>query len=121
METLTAKLCGASCSARFDGRSGLATRLILSVAAAVLLTACPPPPPGAVYVATAPPAPREEALGLKPGAAYVWCKGYYGWDGTAYIWMPGGWQRPPRDGMEWVSGRWKHAGGGWFWVNGGWR
>jgi len=53
----------------------------------------PPPPPRAVIVA---PAPR-------PG--FVWVAGFYQWSGRAYVWVPGGWVRPPYPRAVWVPSR----------------
>ena len=77
-------------------------------------------PPNAVYVDVAPPKPLEETKGISPGSAYVWTKGYYRWDGSTYIWVDGGWKRPPRAGAVWTPGIWKKSGKGWYWVDGRW-
>jgi hypothetical protein len=92
----------------------------LMLAAALASSGCASAPPNVVYVPVAPPKPFEETRGVSPGAAYVWTPGYYRWDGSTYIWIDGGWQRPPRAGSTWVSGTWKHSSKGWYWVDGRW-
>jgi len=74
-----------------------------------------------VYVQVAPPAPIAEVRVVAPGPKHVWVAGYHHWDGRAYVWMPGRWVLPPRAGVVWVSGHWKHGPHGWFWVEGHWR
>jgi hypothetical protein len=93
---------------------------LLLCATALVTASCAPPPPNAVYVHVAPPKAPDETRGISPGTAYVWTKGYYRWDGTTYIWVDGGWKRPPRAGATWVSGTWKHSSKGWYWVDGHW-
>ncbi len=92
-------------------------------AAFSLSTAClvPAPPRGAVYVRVAPPAPLVEVEGVAPSPELVWIRGYHGWDGNAYIWVPGRWERRPHAGAVWVHGQWRHHRNGWFWVEGHWR
>lgn len=87
-----------------------------------LLTACPPPPPvGVVYVRSRPPAIQTEFLGTAPGPDYVWIRGYHRWEGNAYVWTPGRWERPPHARAKWVEGRWRHDRNGWYWVEGRWK
>jgi hypothetical protein len=92
----------------------------LMLAAALVTSGCASAPPNVVYVPVAPPKPLEEKQGVSPGTAYVWTKGYYRWDGSTYIWVDGGWKRPPRAGAVWVSGTWKRSSKGWYWVDGRW-
>src|SRR6266705_5446400 len=97
---------------------------ILCAALAVLfLTAgcvVPPPPPGAVYVRTAPPTAVVEVEGVAPGPEHVWIHGYHRWEGNAYAWTPGRWERRPHAGAVWVHGEWRHHANGWYWVEGHW-
>ena len=86
-----------------------------------LMAACPPPPPGAVYVRIAPPVPVTEVTVVAPGPEFVWIPGYHRWDGAAYIWVAGRWERPPRPHAVWVAGEWRHHRNGWYWVEGHWR
>jgi hypothetical protein len=51
----------------------------------------------------------------------VWVPGYYRYDGRAYLWVAGRYERPPRARARWVSGHWQQDGPGWFWVDGHWR
>ena len=75
-----------------------------------------------VYVRVGPPAPIVETRIVAPGPGYVWIPGYHRWSGSAYLWMPGRWDRPPRARAVWVPGRWVHAGRrGWYFAEGHWR
>lgn len=93
------------------------------VAAVLLTSAClvPAPPPGAVYVRVAPPVPVVEVEGTAPGPGYVWIHGYHRWSGSAYVWVPGRWERRPHARAVWVHGQWRHHRNGWYWVEGHWR
>lgn len=74
-----------------------------------------------VIVKVRPPAAIVETRPAAPGPGYVWIGGVHRWNGTAYVWGPGRWERPPRPGARWVAHRWVHRGGGWVLVEGRWR
>jgi WXXGXW repeat (2 copies) len=74
-----------------------------------------------VIVRVAPPAAIVETRPAAPGAGYVWLGGYHRWNGTAYAWVPGKWELPPRPHAHWVAHRWVKRGGGWVFVEGHWR
>jgi hypothetical protein len=69
----------------------------------------PPPPP----VAEAPPA-------AAPAPGMVWVNGAHRWDGHAYVWEKGHYDRPPRPEARFVQGHWEARGRGKVWVNGHW-
>ncbi|MDR3724855.1 MAG: hypothetical protein P4K83_10250 [Terracidiphilus sp.] len=79
----------------------------------------PPPPPGATMAA--PPPPVAERRGPPPSREFVWVAGYQRWDGRAYAWVPGHYERPPRPRAVWVPHRWQHRHGGWVMIEGHWR
>jgi hypothetical protein len=75
-----------------------------------------------VYVRVGPPAPIVETRIVAPGPGYVWIPGYHTWDGRAYVWRPGRWDRGPRANARWVPARWVHdRRHGWYLVEGHWR
>ncbi len=76
---------------------------------------------GGVYVRTGPPSPIVESRVAAPGPGYVWVPGFHRWDGAAYAWVGGRWERPPRARAAWVPGRWIHHRSGWHFVDGHWR
>jgi hypothetical protein len=102
-------------------RSGppLAAAFIL-VATLVVATACTAPR-GRLYVRVGPPAPIIETRIAAPGPGYVWLPGFYAWNGAAYAWRPGRWERPIRPRAVWVPGRWVRERRGWYFVEGHWR
>lgn len=90
--------------------------------AASMLAACVVAPPrGVVFVRTRPPAALVEVRGTAPGPGHVWISGYHAWQGGAYVWIPGHWDRAPHTRAVWVSGTWKHHRDGWYWVDGHWK
>jgi WXXGXW repeat (2 copies) len=96
--------------------------LVAAAFSASLLTACVAAPPrGVVYVRTAPPVAIVEVRGGPPAPDHVWIAGYHTWRDSAYVWVPGHWDRGPHPRAVWVSGRWKHNRDGWYWVEGRWK
>lgn len=76
---------------------------------------------GEVVVNIRPPAAIVETRGPAPGPGFVWIAGYHRWDGRAYAWVPGRWERPPRPHAVWVAHRWVKRGHGWVLIEGHWR
>ncbi len=90
----------------------------LATLPALASTACAPP---LLYVRLRPPIPIFETRILAPGPDYVWIPGFYRWDGGAYLWVAGRWERPPAHYHTWVPGRWERNRRGWYRVEGHWR
>ena len=100
----------------------LAHALILATAltaASACVTAAPRR--SRVYVRVGPPAPIVETRIVAPGPGYVWIPGYHTWDGRAYVWRPGRWDRRPRANAVWVPARWVRDRRGWYLIEGHWR
>ena len=74
-----------------------------------------------IRVTIAPPRARVERRSVMPGRGYVWVPGFYSWDGRAYAWRAGEWQRPPHARAHWVAPRWRRHGHEWVFVEGRWR
>jgi len=74
-----------------------------------------------VFVSIAPPRVIFERRGPAPGREYRWINGYHRWDGNAYRWEAGRWERPPRPNARWEQHRWEHRRGGYVFVEGHWR
>src|SRR5215472_5508593 len=51
-------------------------------------------PAGVTYVSSEPPVARAEVITTSPGVGFVWVNGHWGWDGSYYRWVSGGWTRP---------------------------
>jgi hypothetical protein len=74
-----------------------------------------------VVVKIAPPHAIVERRGPAPEAGFVWIDGYHKWDGRAYVWVPGRWERPPHPRDRWVAHKWVKRNGGWVLVEGRWK
>ena len=74
-----------------------------------------------VVIRIAPPRPVIEQRVVAPGPGYVWVGGYHRWDGHAYGWVPGRWERPPKPHARWVAHHYVRRNGGWVFVEGHWR
>jgi hypothetical protein len=73
-----------------------------------------------VVVKEKPPHVLVEKRPVRPGPEHVWVAGYHRWDGHAYVWVPGRWDRPPHPHAHWVAHHWVHRHGGWVLVEGHW-
>jgi len=74
-----------------------------------------------IVVGVAPPRVIVEKRGPAPGRDYVWINGYHRWDGAAYHWEAGRWERPPHPHAHWEQHRWVHRDGKYVFVEGHWR
>jgi WXXGXW repeat (2 copies) len=74
-----------------------------------------------VVIRVAPPRPIVETRVVAPGPGYIWIGGYHHWNGSAYAWVPGRWELPPRPHAHWVAHHYVHRHGGWVLVEGHWR
>ena len=72
------------------------------------------------WVATAPPAPQYEVIGIAPLLGQVWLGGYWGWGGGRHHWVAGRWG-DARPGHAWVPHAWSRGRGGWRLNPGHWR
>ncbi|WP_372525576.1 hypothetical protein [Piscinibacter sp.] len=70
-------------------------------------------------VMVAPPAPREEYIGVAPVVGQIWLSGYWGWSGGRHVWIGGHWDAP-RPGHRWVPHQWVHERDGWRLHHGHW-
>jgi hypothetical protein len=109
--------------------SGLRLRtLVFSIAAFLPLGGCTcntysgPPPNEVTYEnePPPPPAPVAEQEGPSPGPEYVWIGGYHRWDGHAYIWVHGHYDRRPHPRANWVPAHWEARGRAHVFVDGHW-
>jgi len=75
-----------------------------------------------MVVRVAPPAPRYEELGPRPGPYHVWQAGTWAWHPEGrYLWHPGRWVVPPQGRTVWVRDEWVSYNGSWHLVPGHWR
>jgi len=74
-----------------------------------------------VVVKIAPPHALVEKRPVAPGPEFVWITGYHRWDGNAYVWVPGRWEKPPHEHARWVAHQWVKRNGGYVLVEGHWR
>jgi hypothetical protein len=65
---------------------------------------------GTVSTATTPPPlPAEEQPPLAEDGD-LWTPGYWSWGNPGYVWVAGGWVRPPRVGVLWTPAYWAYVG-----------
>ncbi len=83
-----------------------------------------PPPPEPEAVVESPPAPpppqAEPAPPPPPAPDQEWVVGYYGWNGHAYDWRRGHYERRPHAGARWNAGHWESRGRGKVWIEARW-
>ncbi len=80
-----------------------------------------PPAPAVVEIQVAPPPPRREHPGHRPGRGYVWINGFWMYRDGHHVWVAGRWDLPPRRQAVWVEPRWEHRGHGYVFIEGHWR
>jgi hypothetical protein len=78
---------------------------------------------GAFYASIGPPPPPRVVgvVGVAPGPGYVWIDGFYDLRGSAWVWVPGTWRRPPYPRAVWEKPRWERHGNGYRFHRGRWR
>jgi hypothetical protein len=84
-----------------------------------------PPLDGSAEVAVSaaaapPPLPAEETQPVAADAGSYWTSGFWYWGGTAYVWVPGAWRRPPAVGLLWTPPYWSFADGRYLFHPGYW-
>jgi hypothetical protein len=63
------------------------------------------------YESTQPPPPLEVSQQPPPpGPNYIWTPGYWGYNGSRYVWISGLWTAPPYVGALWTPPYWGHTG-----------
>jgi hypothetical protein len=83
----------------------------------------PPPPSGEVVVESPPepPPPQAEPPPPAPPAPdQAWVGGYYRWDGHAYGWERGHYERRPHANARWIAPHWEARGRGRVWIEARW-
>jgi hypothetical protein len=68
----------------------------------------------------APPPPQIESPPPPPVQAVVWVPGYWMWNATSWIWIPGAYQLRPEPRVEWRAPTWRVRGTVHVLVPGGW-
>jgi hypothetical protein len=76
-----------------------------------------------VYEVEPPPAPPpvEEAPPPAPGPEFFWVAGFHRWDGHAYVWVRGHYEKRPHAAARWEAAHWDVRGHAHVWVEGRWR
>jgi hypothetical protein len=74
-----------------------------------------------VVIKLRPPVSIREHRTVRPSREHVWVSGYHTWDGNAYVWQAGRWEKPPRAHAVWVAPRYTHRHDGYVYTEGRWR
>jgi hypothetical protein len=74
-----------------------------------------------VVIKLRPPISIREHRTVRPSRDHVWISGYHHWDGKAYGWQAGRWEKPPRVHARWVAPRYTHRHDGYVYTEGHWR
>ncbi|MGE3768672.1 MAG: hypothetical protein AB7L94_40855 [Kofleriaceae bacterium] len=69
---------------------------------------------------SAPPPPQVETIAVAPAPAVIWVPGYWMWNRTQWIWVPGSWQMRPSARVRWRAPEWRVRGTVHVFVPGGW-
>ncbi len=74
----------------------------------------------------APPPVQAEVAPPSPAAAVVWIGGFWQWNSTSWVWIPGSYQLRPEPRVQWRAPEWRPRGrvhvlipGGWVRIGGG--
>ncbi|WP_306602035.1 hypothetical protein [Geothrix sp. 21YS21S-2] len=77
-------------------------------------------PIGMGYAHDAPPRPRMERRGRRPGRHHHWVGGYWERQNDAWAWSRGRWEEPRERGAHWVRPRYHHEHDGYRYEAGRW-
>jgi hypothetical protein len=69
---------------------------------------------------SAPPPPMVETIPPPPTATIIWTAGFWQWNGSQWIWVPGGYQVRPSNEVTWRPTEWRMRGRVHVLVPGGW-
>ncbi len=89
--------------------------IVIGLAGALGFSSCA----GSYYVTDQPVEPVYERP-IAPYAGAIWIDGDWNWNGGAYRYNRGHWDRP-RPGRTYARGSWQHTNRGYTWNRGGWR
>ena len=74
-----------------------------------------------VYIKVRPPRPPKVNVHIHaPGPRHVWIEDEWVPHRGRYEYRGQRWVEPPRPGVVWVPGHWRHRRHGWIWVPGHW-
>lgn len=82
-----------------------------AAAPAQVVVEAPPAPP---------PAPPAEPVPPPPTPEHTWVAGHHRWDGRAYVWERGHYERRPHANARYVAGHWDRREHGHVWIDGHW-
>src|SRR5580765_5946342 len=74
-----------------------------------------------IVIKLRPPVSVREHRSVRPSRDHVWVNGYHHWDGKAYGWQAGRWEKPPRAHAKWVAPRYTQRRDGYVYTEGHWR
>lgn len=68
----------------------------------------------------APPPAQAEVPPPPPAVAVVWLGGFWQWNSTSWVWIPGSYQLRPEARAQWRAPQWRPRGGVHVLIPGGW-
>jgi hypothetical protein len=95
------------------------------VASGCYVESGPPPASNASYAVEAPPpappAQETETVPPAPGPDFLWIAGAHRWNGRAYEWQRGHYERKPQPHAQYSPGHWEKQSRGHRWIEGRWQ
>lgn len=92
------------------------------IAATALLSGAAPVHAARIVVGFGRPVTIVAPVPAPPAAGYyVWTPGYWNWNGSRYVWVPGVYVTALHPGASWIPGHWVAGPRGAVWVGGHWR
>ena len=107
---LVGAVAGGTIGNSVDHQNGTLYRSEYQATSNVAVEEVPPMPP-----------PPAESQTPQPTPSALWIYGYYDFNGSQYVWVPGHWEIPPPNAVTFVRPHWHYRGGTYVYVRAYWR